>query len=47
MENDAPQEEKMSLTSHLEELKTRLVRILIAIGIGSGSATSSKTGPSA
>jgi sec-independent protein translocase protein TatC len=36
MENDAPEEEKMSLTSHLEELKTRLVRILIAIGIGFG-----------
>ncbi|MCE5282658.1 MAG: twin-arginine translocase subunit TatC [Deltaproteobacteria bacterium] len=36
MENDAPEEEKMSLTSHLEELKTRLIRILIAIGIGFG-----------
>ncbi len=36
MENDAPEEEKMSLTSHLEELKVRLIRILIAIGIGFG-----------
>lgn len=34
MENDAPEEEKMSLVSHLEELKTRLIRILIAVGIG-------------
>ncbi len=36
MENDAPEEDKMSLTSHLEELKTRLIRILIALGIGFG-----------
>ena len=32
MEN--PTEEKMPLTSHLEELRNRLVRIFIAIGIG-------------
>ena len=34
MENDKPEEEKMSLISHLEELKTRLIRVLIAVGIG-------------
>jgi sec-independent protein translocase protein TatC len=33
MENDAP-EERMSLVSHLDELKTRLIRVLIAVGIG-------------
>jgi sec-independent protein translocase protein TatC len=32
MEN--PTEEKMPLTSHLEELRKRLIRILIAVGIG-------------
>ena len=36
MENDTPEpeEEKMSLVSHLEELKTRLLRILIVVGLG-------------
>ncbi len=34
MENDKPEEEKMSLVSHLEELKTRLIRILIVVGVG-------------
>jgi sec-independent protein translocase protein TatC len=29
-------EDKMPLTSHLEELKTRLIRILIVVGIGFG-----------
>ena len=36
MENDTNEEERMSLTSHLEELKTRLIRVLIAVGIGFG-----------
>ena len=37
MENDTPEEEeKMSLISHLEELKTRLIRVLIVVGIGFG-----------
>ncbi len=37
MENETPEEEeKMSLVSHLEELKTRLIRILIVVGIGFG-----------
>ena len=36
MDKDNPEEEKLSLTSHLEELKTRLIRILIAVGIGFG-----------
>lgn len=36
MENNKPEEERMPLTSHLEELKTRLIRILIAVGIGFG-----------
>jgi sec-independent protein translocase protein TatC len=36
MENDKPEEERMPLTSHLEELRTRLIRILIAVGIGFG-----------
>jgi len=36
MDKDNPEEEKMSLTTHLEELKTRLIRILIAVGIGFG-----------
>ena len=36
MENDKPEEEKMSLVSHLEELKTRLIRIFIVVGIGFG-----------
>jgi len=36
MENERPEEDKMPLTSHLEELKTRLIRILIAVGIGFG-----------
>lgn len=35
MDNDAS-EDKLPLTSHLEELKTRLIRILIAVGIGFG-----------
>jgi sec-independent protein translocase protein TatC len=36
MENEKHEEEKMPLTSHLEELKTRLIRILIVVGIGFG-----------
>jgi sec-independent protein translocase protein TatC len=36
MKNDTKEEEKMSLTSHLEELKTRLIRVLIVVGIGFG-----------
>ncbi|MBM4388050.1 MAG: twin-arginine translocase subunit TatC [Deltaproteobacteria bacterium] len=36
MEKENQEEEKMSLTSHLEELKTRLIRILIVVGIGFG-----------
>jgi len=36
MENDTPEEERMPLTSHLEELRTRLMRILIVVGIGFG-----------
>ncbi|MBU4371160.1 MAG: twin-arginine translocase subunit TatC [Proteobacteria bacterium] len=36
MENEKPEEERMPLTSHLEELKTRLIRILIAVGAGFG-----------
>jgi hypothetical protein len=36
MENEKPEEERMPLTSHLEELKTRLIRILIAVGVGFG-----------
>jgi sec-independent protein translocase protein TatC len=35
MEKENP-EDKMSLISHLEELKTRLIRILIAVGVGFG-----------
>ncbi|MCX5857117.1 MAG: twin-arginine translocase subunit TatC, partial [Deltaproteobacteria bacterium] len=33
---DEPTEEKLPLTAHLEELKKRLVRSLIAIGVGFG-----------
>jgi sec-independent protein translocase protein TatC len=36
MDNEKPEEEKLPLTAHLEELKTRLIRILIVIGIGFG-----------
>jgi sec-independent protein translocase protein TatC len=36
MEKGKPEEEKMSLISHLEELKKRLIRILIAVGLGFG-----------
>ncbi|MEW6333961.1 MAG: twin-arginine translocase subunit TatC, partial [Thermodesulfobacteriota bacterium] len=36
MEKENQEEEKMSLTSHLEELKTRLIRILIVVAIGFG-----------
>jgi sec-independent protein translocase protein TatC len=36
MENEKPEEERMPLTSHLEELKTRLIRILIVVGVGFG-----------
>ena len=31
---DNPTDERMSFTSHLEELRTRLIRILAAVGIG-------------
>ena len=36
MDNGPTEEEKMPLTSHLEELKTRLTRILVVVGIGFG-----------
>jgi sec-independent protein translocase protein TatC len=36
MENETPEDDKMPLTSHLEELKTRLIRILVVVGIGFG-----------
>ncbi len=36
MKNDTSEESPMPLTSHLEELKTRLIRVLIVIGIGFG-----------
>jgi sec-independent protein translocase protein TatC len=36
MDNDKLEEDKMPLVSHLEELKTRLVRVLIVVGIGFG-----------
>jgi len=36
MENEKPEEKRMPLTSHLEELKTRLIRILIVVGVGFG-----------
>ena len=36
MENEKHEEEKMPLTSHLEELKTRVIRILIVVGVGFG-----------
>jgi sec-independent protein translocase protein TatC len=36
MENNKPVEEKMSLISHLEELKTRLIRVSIVVGLGFG-----------
>lgn len=36
METEISEEEKLPLTSHLEELKTRLIRVLIVIGIGFG-----------
>ncbi|MBU2252289.1 MAG: twin-arginine translocase subunit TatC, partial [Proteobacteria bacterium] len=36
MENDKPAEERMPLMAHLEELKTRLIRILAGIGLGFG-----------
>ena len=31
---DNPTDERMSFTSHLEELRTRLIRVLAAVGIG-------------
>jgi sec-independent protein translocase protein TatC len=34
---DEPLDEKMPLTSHLEELRKRLIRILIAVGLGFGA----------
>jgi sec-independent protein translocase protein TatC len=37
MDNDKPEEDKMPLVSHLEELKTRLMRILVVVGIGFGA----------
>jgi len=38
MENEKTEteEDKMPLTTHLEELKTRLIRILVVVGIGFG-----------
>lgn len=31
---DNPTDERMSFTSHLEELRTRFIRVLVAVGIG-------------
>jgi sec-independent protein translocase protein TatC len=36
MKKEKSEEEKLPLTSHLEELKARIIRILITIGIGFG-----------
>jgi len=36
MAKETPEDEKLPLTSHLEELKTRLIRILIVLGVGFG-----------
>jgi sec-independent protein translocase protein TatC len=36
MENTKPEAEPMPLTAHLEELKTRLIRVLIVVGVGFG-----------
>lgn len=36
MENNKSEAESMPLTAHLEELKTRLIRVLIVVGIGFG-----------
>jgi sec-independent protein translocase protein TatC len=36
MKNDTTEESPMPLTAHLEELKTRLIRVLIVVGIGFG-----------
>ena len=36
MKNDTNEESPMPLTAHLEELKTRLIRVLIVVGIGFG-----------
>ncbi len=36
MKNDTIEESPMPLTAHLEELKTRLIRVLIVVGIGFG-----------
>ncbi len=36
MKNETIEESPMPLTAHLEELKTRLIRVLIVVGIGFG-----------
>jgi sec-independent protein translocase protein TatC len=36
MQTDESEEDKMPFTSHLEELKSRLMRILVVVGIGFG-----------
>jgi sec-independent protein translocase protein TatC len=36
MESEKSEEERLPLASHLEELKSRLIRVLIAVGIGFG-----------
>src|SRR3989339_666552 len=36
METEISEEEKLPLTSHLEELKTRLIRVLIVVAVGFG-----------
>jgi sec-independent protein translocase protein TatC len=36
MDENKPEEERMSLIAHLDELKTRLIRILVGIGLGFG-----------
>jgi sec-independent protein translocase protein TatC len=36
MESETSEEERLPLTSHLEELKSRLIRVLVVVGIGFG-----------
>jgi sec-independent protein translocase protein TatC len=36
MDNNKPEEDKMPLLSHLEELKTRLMRVLVVVAVGFG-----------
>ncbi len=41
---DQPENGKMPLTSHLEELRSRLMRVLIAVGIGFGGPVDAAAG---